>query len=162
MHHPLGPGMMQQIQSVWTDCGGSGIKVTHCPLGPGMMQQIQSVCTHCGGSGDYIRYKDKSKKCKGKRLVEINHKQENTAGDDHSDKQLDHTDYRRVDCDLFVEEHQFKGGLVWLHLHSVPPGREERGCVQVTRSSAVTRSWSVSCPQDLTHQHWTQRQRKWI
>ena len=57
----------------------------------------------------------------------------------HILQQLDHTDYRRVDCDLFVEEHQFKGGLVWLHLHSVPPGREERACVQVTRSSAVTR-----------------------
>ncbi len=57
-------------------CRGSGIKVTHRPLGPGMMQQIQSVCTDCGGSGDYIRDKDKCKKCKGKRLVEINHKQE--------------------------------------------------------------------------------------
>ncbi|XP_064393351.1 dnaJ homolog subfamily A member 2-like [Halichondria panicea] len=85
-HRPLGPGMMQQIQSVCTDCGGSVIKVTHRPLGPGMMQQIQSVCTDCGGSGDYIEDKDKCKKCKGKRLVEINHKQENTAGDDHSDK----------------------------------------------------------------------------
>ncbi|XP_064393482.1 uncharacterized protein LOC135340965 isoform X2 [Halichondria panicea] len=104
------------MHDMCTHCGGSGIKVTHRPLSPGMMQQIQSVCTTVGGSGDYIRDKDKCKKCKGKRLVEINHKQENTAGDDHSDKTastvewqlyphiLDHTNYRRVDCDLFVEK----------------------------------------------------------
>ncbi len=43
------------MHDMCTDCGGSGIKVTHRPLGPSMMQQIQSVCTDCGGSGDYIR-----------------------------------------------------------------------------------------------------------
>ncbi len=53
------------MHDMCTDCGGSGIKVTHLPLGPGMMQQIQSVCTDCGGSGDYIRDKDKYKKCRG-------------------------------------------------------------------------------------------------
>ena len=39
-----------------------------------MVQQMQSQCDDCGGSGDFIREKDRCKKCKGKRLLERNHK----------------------------------------------------------------------------------------
>jgi len=40
-------GAMQQCRS----CRGSGMKVTMRPLGPGMVQQMQSVCTDCSGEG---------------------------------------------------------------------------------------------------------------
>ena len=45
-------------------------------VGPGMLQQMQSTCTDCGGSGDFIREKDRCKKCKGKRVFEVDHKLE--------------------------------------------------------------------------------------
>ena len=41
-----------------------------------MVQQMQSQCDDCGGSGDFIREKDRCKKCKGKRLIERDHKLE--------------------------------------------------------------------------------------
>ena len=41
-----------------------------------MVQQMQSQCDDCGGSGDFIREKDRCKKCKGKRLLERDHKLE--------------------------------------------------------------------------------------
>jgi DnaJ-class molecular chaperone len=41
-----------------------------------MVQQIQSMCGDCGGTGDFIREKDRCKKCKGKRVIEIDEKLE--------------------------------------------------------------------------------------
>jgi len=41
-----------------------------------MVQQIQSMCSDCGGTGDFIKEKDRCKKCKGKRTVEVNNKLE--------------------------------------------------------------------------------------
>lgn len=57
-------------------CRGTGIQVQYRQIARGMMQQMQSMCSDCNGSGDFIREKDKCKKCKGKKLVEINHKLE--------------------------------------------------------------------------------------
>ena len=57
-------------------CRGSGIQATFRQIGPGMVQQMQSQCDDCGGSGDFIREKDRCKKCKGKRLIEQDHKLE--------------------------------------------------------------------------------------
>ena len=57
-------------------CQGSGIQVSHRPIGPGMVQQIQSACGDCGGTGDFIREKDRCKKCKGKRVLEVDEKLE--------------------------------------------------------------------------------------
>lgn len=57
-------------------CRGSGIEVKLRQLGPGMMQQMQSSCSDCGGTGDFIREKDRCKKCKGKRVMETRHKLE--------------------------------------------------------------------------------------
>ena len=57
-------------------CKGSGIQTMYRQIGPGMVQQMQSQCDDCGGSGDFIREKDRCKKCKGKRLVERDHKLE--------------------------------------------------------------------------------------
>ena len=57
-------------------CSGSGIEVRLRQIGPGMMQQMQSQCSDCGGSGDFIREKDRCKKCKGKRVTEVDFKLE--------------------------------------------------------------------------------------
>lgn len=51
-------------------CQGSGIQVTHRSLGGSLIQQIQSQCSDCGGTGDFIKEKDRCKKCKGKKVVE--------------------------------------------------------------------------------------------
>lgn len=52
-----------------TTCQGRGVKVTLRPLGPGMMQQIQSVCPTCNGEGEMINEKDRCKACKGKKVT---------------------------------------------------------------------------------------------
>ncbi|XP_064393215.1 uncharacterized protein LOC135340769 isoform X6 [Halichondria panicea] len=86
----------------------------------------------------------------------------NTAGDDHSDK-LDHTNYRRVDCDLFVEKNiSLREALCGFTCTLYPlDGRN----VGVSRSPGAVLSPGVEVfPAHRTwpHQHWTQRQRKWI
>lgn len=45
------------------------MKVTYRQLGPGMMQQLQSVCSNCGGDGEIFNEADKCKTCNGKRVV---------------------------------------------------------------------------------------------
>ena len=50
--------------------------MTHRPIGPGMVQQLQSACNDCNGTGDFIREKDRCKKCKGKRVLEVDEKLE--------------------------------------------------------------------------------------
>lgn len=57
-------------------CQGSGIQVTHRQLGGSLIQQIQSQCSDCGGTGDFIKEKDRCKKCKGKKVVEEDKKLE--------------------------------------------------------------------------------------
>lgn len=51
-------------------CKGSGVKVTLRQLGPGMVQQLQSVCTKCRGQGEVIKEKDRCKKCRGNKVVQ--------------------------------------------------------------------------------------------
>lgn len=50
-------------------CKGNGIRVTYRQLGPGMMQQMQSVCTDCGGEGKVIAGSDQCTTCRGKKTV---------------------------------------------------------------------------------------------
>lgn len=50
-------------------CRGRGMKVTIRQLGPGMMQQMQSVCPDCRGEGQVIAEKDRCKVCLGKKTV---------------------------------------------------------------------------------------------
>lgn len=50
-------------------CSGRGVKVTLRQLGPGMVQQMQSICPDCHGEGETINDKDKCKECKGKKVV---------------------------------------------------------------------------------------------
>ncbi|ESO90951.1 hypothetical protein LOTGIDRAFT_122424 [Lottia gigantea] len=49
-------------------CQGRGIKVTLRQLGPGMVQQMQSVCPDCHGEGEIINDRDRCKECKGKKV----------------------------------------------------------------------------------------------
>nr|KAG5712990.1 hypothetical protein BaRGS_021784 [Batillaria attramentaria] len=50
-------------------CSGRGVKVTLRQLGPGMVQQMQSICPDCHGEGETINERDRCKECKGKKVV---------------------------------------------------------------------------------------------
>ncbi|KAL7830898.1 hypothetical protein SRHO_G00304000 [Serrasalmus rhombeus] len=52
-----------------TTCRGRGMRIMIRQLGPGMVQQMQSVCTDCSGEGEVISEKDRCKKCEGKKVV---------------------------------------------------------------------------------------------
>lgn len=53
-----------------TTCRGTGVQVQIRPLGPGMVQQIQSRCSTCSGSGFSTPASDKCTACNGKCLVQ--------------------------------------------------------------------------------------------
>jgi len=50
-------------------CDGKGIRLIIKQLGPGMIQQMQTVCSDCGGKGESIKEEDKCKNCKGKKVT---------------------------------------------------------------------------------------------
>eukprot|EP00199_Chlamydomonas_sp_CCMP681_P000879 CAMPEP_0119104064 /NCGR_PEP_ID=MMETSP1180-20130426/2374_1 /TAXON_ID=3052 ORGANISM="Chlamydomonas cf sp, Strain CCMP681" /NCGR_SAMPLE_ID=MMETSP1180 /ASSEMBLY_ACC=CAM_ASM_000741 /LENGTH=447 /DNA_ID=CAMNT_0007088733 /DNA_START=11 /DNA_END=1354 /DNA_ORIENTATION=- len=50
-------------------CRGTGVVVQLRPLGPGMVQQIQSRCTNCSGTGYATPATDVCGKCAGKCLI---------------------------------------------------------------------------------------------
>lgn len=58
-------GAMHQCKQ----CKGSGVKIIIRPLGPGMVQQMQSVCPDCHGEGEVINEKDRCKVCLGKKVT---------------------------------------------------------------------------------------------
>ncbi|XP_013389051.1 dnaJ homolog subfamily A member 2 isoform X2 [Lingula anatina] len=58
------PGALQNC----TVCHGRGVKVTLRQLGPGMVQQLQTICPQCHGEGEMINEKDRCKECKGKKV----------------------------------------------------------------------------------------------
>lgn len=49
-------------------CRGTGMQVRIQQIGPGMMQQIQSMCQECHGEGESVDPKLKCKKCNGKKV----------------------------------------------------------------------------------------------
>merc|ERR1719495_2506807 len=49
-------------------CRGSGMQVRIQQIGPGMMQQIQSMCQECHGEGESVDPKLRCKKCNGKKV----------------------------------------------------------------------------------------------
>lgn len=51
------------------NCRGTGMQVRIQQLGPGMMQQIQSVCHECQGQGERIDPKHRCKKCTGRKVT---------------------------------------------------------------------------------------------
>merc|ERR550519_740306 len=50
------------------NCRGTGMQVRIQQLGPGMMQQIQSMCGECQGQGERIDPKLRCKKCNGRKV----------------------------------------------------------------------------------------------
>eukprot|EP01012_Entosiphon_sulcatum_P026836 TRINITY_DN3232_c0_g1_i1.p1 TRINITY_DN3232_c0_g1~~TRINITY_DN3232_c0_g1_i1.p1 ORF type:complete len:423 (-),score=85.60 TRINITY_DN3232_c0_g1_i1:49-1293(-) len=52
-----------------TDCRGQGIKIMIRQLGPGMVQQMQTVCPTCKGDGTAVDPKDRCTNCSGNRVV---------------------------------------------------------------------------------------------
>lgn len=44
-------------------CNGRGVKVTLRQLGPGMVQQMQSICPDCHGEGRLLEYWMAAEKC---------------------------------------------------------------------------------------------------
>jgi len=52
-----------------TNCRGTGMQVRIQQIGPGMVQQIQSVCGDCRGEGEVIDPRHRCKTCQGKKIV---------------------------------------------------------------------------------------------
>jgi len=50
-------------------CKGQGMTFRIHQLGPGMIQHMQSVCTDCSGSGERLSPSDRCKNCAGKRII---------------------------------------------------------------------------------------------
>uniref|UniRef100_A0A8P0PRA9 DnaJ heat shock protein family (Hsp40) member A1 n=1 Tax=Canis lupus familiaris TaxID=9615 RepID=A0A8P0PRA9_CANLF len=51
------------------NCRGTGMQIRIHQIGPGMVQQIQSVCMECQGHGERISPKDRCKSCNGRKIV---------------------------------------------------------------------------------------------
>jgi len=64
----LGVGGKEGAVIRCTNCRGSGMQVRIQQLGPGMMQQIQSMCGECQGQGERIDPKLRCKKCNGRKV----------------------------------------------------------------------------------------------
>jgi len=58
------PGCIKKCDT----CRGSGMQVRIQQIGPGMVQQIQSMCQDCRGEGEVVDPKLKCKKCNGKKV----------------------------------------------------------------------------------------------
>ncbi|KAA0724291.1 DnaJ -like protein subfamily A member 4 [Triplophysa tibetana] len=51
-----------------TTCKGRGVQVQVQQIGPGMIQQIQSMCSDCQGQGERFNSKDRCKNCNGHKV----------------------------------------------------------------------------------------------
>ena len=50
-------------------CEGRGVKMIVKQIGPGMIQQMQTVCPDCQGKGEIIKPEDQCPECKGKKVT---------------------------------------------------------------------------------------------
>lgn len=50
-------------------CHGSGMQVQIQQLGPGMLQHLQTVCSECKGQGERINLRDRCKQCNGRKTI---------------------------------------------------------------------------------------------
>uniref|UniRef100_A0A3B4YV44 DnaJ heat shock protein family (Hsp40) member A4 n=1 Tax=Seriola lalandi dorsalis TaxID=1841481 RepID=A0A3B4YV44_SERLL len=51
-----------------SNCKGRGVQVKVQQIGPGMIQQIQSMCSDCQGQGEKFNSKDRCKSCNGHKV----------------------------------------------------------------------------------------------
>lgn len=52
-----------------TACHGNGVRIQVHQLGPGMLQQMQTMCSECKGQGERINPRDRCKQCMGRKTV---------------------------------------------------------------------------------------------
>lgn len=64
-----GRGGAAGAEKMCDTCNGKGMRVQLRSIGPGMVQQMQSVCPDCRGAGKTIKESDKCKPCRGKKVV---------------------------------------------------------------------------------------------
>uniref|UniRef100_A0A8D0FE02 CR-type domain-containing protein n=1 Tax=Strix occidentalis caurina TaxID=311401 RepID=A0A8D0FE02_STROC len=64
-----GCGVREGAQRRCPKCHGSGMEVRIHQLGPSMIQQIQTVCSQCQGQGEWIRPRDCCLTCNGRKVV---------------------------------------------------------------------------------------------
>lgn len=50
-------------------CKGRGMQIHIQQIGPGMVQQIQTVCIECKGQGERINPKDRCENCSGAKVI---------------------------------------------------------------------------------------------
>lgn len=65
-----GSGSKTKSKTTCAGCKGSGMKVMMRQIGPGMIQQSQSVCNDCGGKGKYVEQSNKCTRCNGIGTIE--------------------------------------------------------------------------------------------
>ncbi|KAF6258255.1 DnaJ-like protein [Scenedesmus sp. NREL 46B-D3] len=68
-HKCSGTGSKSGKRHTCSTCHGSGVQMHIRPLGPGMVQQIQSRCGDCGGGGYSSISSDRCPSCSGSCLV---------------------------------------------------------------------------------------------
>ncbi|XP_048829299.1 dnaJ homolog subfamily A member 4 [Brienomyrus brachyistius] len=51
-----------------SNCKGRGVQIQVQQIGPGMIQQIQSMCPDCQGQGERFNSKDRCKNCNGQKV----------------------------------------------------------------------------------------------
>lgn len=51
-----------------SNCKGKGVQIKVQQIGPGMIQQIQSMCQDCQGQGEKFNSKDRCKNCHGHKV----------------------------------------------------------------------------------------------
>lgn len=61
-----GTGSKTKSTTTCAGCKGTGIKVIVRQIGPGMIQQSQTICNECNGKGKYVEKSNKCEKCNGK------------------------------------------------------------------------------------------------
>ncbi|XP_037623670.1 dnaJ homolog subfamily A member 4 [Sebastes umbrosus] len=73
-----GYGGKQGALEKCSSCKGRGVQIKVQQIGPGMIQQIQSMCADCQGQGEKFSSKDRCKECNGrkverkKKVLEVN------------------------------------------------------------------------------------------
>lgn len=65
----LGRGGKEGAVGKCKSCKGTGMQIRIHQIGPGMVQQIQSVCHECRGEGESIDPKHMCKNCNGKKVI---------------------------------------------------------------------------------------------
>lgn len=65
----VGRGGKEGAVQKCTVCRGAGMQIRMQQLGPGIVQQIQTVCSECHGEGECIDPKLRCKTCAGQKIV---------------------------------------------------------------------------------------------